>query len=81
MTTIFHDIMHREIEDYMDDVVVKFKTREVHLETLRKVLERCRVYKLCMNSLKCAFGIFAGKFWVFWSINEASMWIPLKPLQ
>ena len=23
MTTIFHDIMHKEIEDYMDDIVVK----------------------------------------------------------
>ena len=62
MTTIFHDMMHREIEDYVDDVVVKSKTREGHLETLRKVLERCRVNKLRMNPLKCAFGVSAGKF-------------------
>uniref|UniRef100_A0A2N9J5I9 Reverse transcriptase domain-containing protein n=1 Tax=Fagus sylvatica TaxID=28930 RepID=A0A2N9J5I9_FAGSY len=62
MTTIFHDMMHREIEDYVDDVVVKSKTREGHLETLRKVLERCRVFKLRMNPLKCAFGVSAGKF-------------------
>jgi hypothetical protein len=62
MTTIFHDMMHRKIEDYVDDVVVKSKTREDHLEILRKVLERCRVYKLHMNSLKCAFGVSAGKF-------------------
>jgi hypothetical protein len=62
MTTIFHDMMHREIEDYVDDVVVKSKTREGHLETLRKVLERCRVFKLRMNPLKCAFGVSTGKF-------------------
>ena len=42
MTTIFPDLMYREIEEYVDDVVVKSKTREDHLETLRKVLERCR---------------------------------------
>ena len=31
MTAIFHDMMHREIEDYVDDIVVKSKTREDHL--------------------------------------------------
>ena len=62
MNTIFHDMMHWEIEDYVDNVVIKSKTRRGHLETLRKVLERCRVYKLCMNPLKCAFGVSAGKF-------------------
>jgi hypothetical protein len=55
-------MMHREIEDYVDDMVVKSKTREGHLETLRKVLEICKVYKLRMNPLKCAFGVSAGKF-------------------
>ena len=62
MTTIFHDMMHQEIEDYVDDVVVKSKTSEGHLETLRKVLERCRVYKLRMTLLKCAFGVSTRKF-------------------
>ncbi len=81
MTTIFHDMMHWEIEDYVDDVVIKSKTREGHLDTLRKILERCRVYKLHMNPLKCAFGVFAGKFLGFLVQNEASTWIPQKPLQ
>jgi hypothetical protein len=62
MTTIFYDMMYQEIEDYVDDVVVKSKTREDHLETLRRILERYRVYKLRMNPLKCAFGVSAGKF-------------------
>ena len=30
MTAIFHDIMHREMEDYVDDIVVKSKTRARH---------------------------------------------------
>ena len=62
MTTIFHDMMHKEIEDYVDDIVVKSKTREDHLVILRKVFERCLLYKLRMNPLKCAFGVTVGKF-------------------
>jgi ribonuclease HI len=62
MTAMFHDMMHREIEDYVDDIVVKSKKREDHLTILRRVFERCRLYKLRMNPLKCAFGVAAGKF-------------------
>uniref|UniRef100_A0A2N9I8L2 RNA-directed DNA polymerase n=1 Tax=Fagus sylvatica TaxID=28930 RepID=A0A2N9I8L2_FAGSY len=52
MTAMFHDMIHQEIEDYVDDIVVKSKKREDHVEVLRKVLERCRLYKLKMNPLK-----------------------------
>ena len=62
MIAIFHDRMHKEIEDYMDDIVVKSKTRGDHLAILRKVFERCQLYKLHMNPLKCAFRVTAGKF-------------------
>ena len=61
MIAIFHDMMHKEIEDYVDDIVVKSKTRR-YLAILRKVFEKCRLYKLRMNPLKCAFGVTAGKF-------------------
>ena len=62
MRTIFHDMMHKEMEDYVDDIVVKSKTRRGHLRVLEQVFERCRKYKLCMNPMKCAFGVFARKF-------------------
>jgi hypothetical protein len=63
MTAMFHDMMHREIEDYVnDDIVVKSKTREDHFGILKKVFERCRLYKLKMNPIKCAFGVSASKF-------------------
>uniref|UniRef100_A0A2N9EPF1 Reverse transcriptase domain-containing protein n=1 Tax=Fagus sylvatica TaxID=28930 RepID=A0A2N9EPF1_FAGSY len=62
MTAMFHDMMHREIEDYVDDIVVKSKTREDHFGILKKVFERCQLYKLKMNPLKCAFGVSACKF-------------------
>ena len=62
MTAIFHDMIHCELEDYVDDVVVKTETREGYFKTLRRVFERCRQYKLHMNPLKCAFGVAVGKF-------------------
>jgi len=37
MTAIFHDMMHEEMEDYVDDIVVKSKTRIGHLQVLEQV--------------------------------------------
>ncbi|CAL2239733.1 unnamed protein product [Prunus armeniaca] len=62
MTAVFHDMMGKEVEDYVDDLVVKSKTRGVHQGILRRVLERCRLYGLKMNLKKCAFGLSSGKF-------------------
>ena len=56
------NMMHRELEDYVDDIVVKSKRREDHAQILRKVFERCQASKLRMNPLKCAFGISSGEF-------------------
>ena len=41
MTAMFHDMMHCEIKDYVDDIVVKSKTRKDHFGILKKVFERC----------------------------------------
>ena len=62
MTAIFHDMMHEEREDYVDDIMVKSKTRTKNFQVLEQVFERCRKYKLCMNPMKCAFEVFVGKF-------------------
>ena len=62
MTAIFHDMMHQELEDYVDDIVVKSKKREEHVQVLRKVFERCKAFKLRMKPLKCAFRVSSRKF-------------------
>ena len=36
MTTIFHDMMHCELKNYVDDIVVKSKKRENHAKVSRK---------------------------------------------
>ena len=34
MTTIFHDMMHGEMEDYLDDIMVKSRSRAGHFQVL-----------------------------------------------
>ncbi|GMP93460.1 hypothetical protein CsSME_00043281 [Camellia sinensis var. sinensis] len=62
MTAIFHDMIHHEVEDYVDDLVVKSKKEKDHLRDLEKVFKRCQKFKMRMNPLKYAFGVTAGKF-------------------
>jgi len=42
MTTLFHDMMHKEIEVYVDDMIVKSGTEEEHVEYLLKMFQRLR---------------------------------------
>ncbi|KAG9458163.1 hypothetical protein H6P81_002671 [Aristolochia fimbriata] len=62
MQTIFDDFLHKFVECYVDNVVVKTKSRGDHLRDLRAVFERLRRHQLKMNPLKCAFGVSSGKF-------------------
>ncbi|XP_074296887.1 uncharacterized protein LOC141627548 [Silene latifolia] len=62
MQKIFDEMLHKTIECYVDDVVVKSKKRKDHVKDLQTVFERLRKCQLKMNSLKCAFGVTSGKF-------------------
>ena len=39
-TTLLHDLIHKEVEVYVDDMIVKSKNREGHILALRKFFER-----------------------------------------
>ncbi|XP_050242111.1 uncharacterized protein LOC126691074 [Quercus robur] len=62
MTLIFGDMLHKQVEDYVDDLVVKAKNPFEHLVHLRQVFERCGEHNLRMNPSKCAFRVSSGKF-------------------
>jgi len=57
LVTLFHDMMHKDIEVYVDNMIVKFASEEEHLVNLRKLFERLRKYKLRLNPSKCTFGV------------------------
>ncbi|XP_062020894.1 uncharacterized protein LOC133737331 [Rosa rugosa] len=62
MNLIFHDILGKILEVYIDDVVVKSKEKGNHIIDLRRVFERMRQHKLKMNPAKCVLGVQAGDF-------------------
>ena len=45
MVTLFHDMMHKEIKVYVDDMIAKSHTTKDHLVDLRKLFE-------CLIALK-----------------------------
>jgi len=51
MIAIFHDMMHSKMKDYVDDIMVKSKTKAGHFQVLKQVFERCRKYKLHINPM------------------------------
>ena len=52
MVTLFHDIMHKEIEVYVDDLIAKSREDESYAENLRKLFERLRKFQLKFNLAK-----------------------------
>ena len=62
MNAIFHYMLGHHIEVYIDDIVVKSKRANEHVDHLRKSFERMRHHHLKFNPLKCAFGVHARNF-------------------
>ena len=50
------------MEVYIDDIVIKSKTRGEHALHLQEVFHLLRKYGMKLNPSKCAFGVSAGKF-------------------
>jgi len=61
MVTLFHDMIHKEIEVYVDDMIAKSRSEEKHLVNLRKLFERLRKFKLRLNPAKCTFRVRSRK--------------------
>ncbi|WJZ81221.1 hypothetical protein VitviT2T_001074 [Vitis vinifera] len=61
ITTLFHDMMHRDVEVYVDDMIMKSQGRANHLEALKRFFERIRKFRLRFNPKKCTFGVTFGK--------------------
>ncbi|RVW90564.1 Transposon Tf2-12 polyprotein [Vitis vinifera] len=62
MTKIFKPLIGHTVEVYIDDIVVKSKTRDKHVLHLQEVFHLLKKYGMKLNHSKCAFGISTGKF-------------------
>ena len=78
MVTLFHDMMHKEIEVYVDDMIAKSRTARDHLVDLRKLFKCLIKYILRLNPNKCAFGASSGKLLGFIVIQRGIEVDPAK---
>ena len=62
MTRMFKSQLGKNIEIYIDDMVVKSKMVSEHLGDLRVIFQILRKYKLHLNASKCSFGVGSSKF-------------------
>ena len=62
VTKMFKEQLGRNMEAYIDDMVVKSKALEDHLTDLTKTFKTLQKHRLKLNASKCAFGVSSGKF-------------------
>ena len=62
MTRMFEPQLGKNIEIYVDDMVVKSKVVTEHLEDLGDIFDILRRHKLRLNASKCSFGMGSSKF-------------------
>ena len=59
---MFHPQIGRNVEVYVDDMLVKSQDEETHLDDLQETFDTLRKYNMKLNPNKCAFGVSSGKF-------------------
>ena len=62
MTRMFEPQLGKNIEIYVDDMVVKSKMVAEHLGDLNDIFDVLRRHKLRLNASKCSFSMGSGKF-------------------
>ena len=54
--------MGRNVQVYVNDMLVKSRREEDHLDDLRETFNTLCSYNIKLNPDKCAFGVMVGKF-------------------
>ena len=62
MTKMFEPQLGKNVEVYIDDMVVNSKLVSEHLADLANIFKILRRHKLRLNASKCSFGVGSGKF-------------------
>ena len=59
---MFSEQIGRNMEVYVDDMLIKSKEELTHLDDLKETFATLRQYQMKLNPSKCAFGVASGKF-------------------
>nr|KYP74109.1 Retrovirus-related Pol polyprotein from transposon 17.6 [Cajanus cajan] len=70
MDKVFHQQIGRNMEVYVEDMVVKTTSIEGHAADLAEVFSQIRRHNMRLNLEKCVFGVQGGKFLNFMITNR-----------
>ena len=59
---IFSQQIGRNMEVYVDDMLVKSKEELAHLDDLKETFTTLKIHQMRLNPSKCVFGVASGKF-------------------
>ena len=59
---MFNKLIGRNMEVYVDDMLVKSKEEQAHLDDLRETFTTLKQYQMKLNPGKCFFRVASGKF-------------------
>ena len=62
MNKMFAHQIGRNVQVYVEDILVKSLREDEHLSNLQETFDTLRVYNMKLNSNKCVFGVTVGKF-------------------
>ena len=81
MNKLFAHQIGRNVEVYVDDMLVKSQRDDNHFGDLRETFETLHSYNMKLNPGKYAFGVMAGKFLGFMVSQRGieANWIRLGP--
>ena len=61
-TTLFHDMMHRDVEVYVDDMIVKSPGQGISLSSIIEILVENPIVQVRFNPKKCTFAVTLGNY-------------------
>ena len=59
---MFRPQIGRNVEVYVDDMLVKIQDEEIHLDDVQETFDTLWQYNMKLNPNKCAFRVSSGKF-------------------
>ena len=62
MTRMFEPQLGKNMEIYINDMMVKSKLKYEHIDDLRSIFKILKKHKLRLYVSKCSFGVSSGKF-------------------
>ena len=84
MNKMFTNQIGRNVQVYIDNMLVKSIWEDDHLDNLNETFNTLRSYNMKLNPKKCAFGVMVGKFLGFMvsqrgiKINLGKVWAKME---